>query len=267
MAVSGQLIQDAVDRLLPPPDAAPLCSLSDMDEDEADSGSQTDTSNEQERVERTLAASSQLIQDALDRLQAAPDAAPRQAYPDMDEDEATDEGENKPSDSDSEGPGGHEGDNSQGDVATSDSDPEEWNCSYSSDESSEASDTQGPSRLLTQAARALQPREQHMWEDERWETDPSSPPEPPRVRLPAPLPPSSDPDAMELDCGNCKAIPGKTTCMNCGGVMKPVPDIPGKKPRPRTPASAPFPPQSPSSPYLDSSFTSSSSSSLRNASA
>ena len=125
MAVSGQLIQDAVDRLLPPPDAAPLWSLSDMDEDKADSGSQTDASNEQERVERTLAASSQLIQDAVDRLQAAPDAAPRKAYPDMDENEAADEGENKSSDSDSERPGGHEGDNSQGDVVTSDSDPEE----------------------------------------------------------------------------------------------------------------------------------------------
>ncbi len=57
-------------------------------------------------------------------------------------------------------------------------------------------------------------------DDEGWEADHISHPRSRPTRMLAPLPPMSDPDAMEIGCGNCKAIPGTNVCLNCREVME-----------------------------------------------
>jgi hypothetical protein len=72
--MSGQLMQDALSRLLPPPDAAPKRDLPDVDEDE-DNEVAGNMSEEQDRVEQTLAMSSQHMREAMTGLLTPPDTA------------------------------------------------------------------------------------------------------------------------------------------------------------------------------------------------
>jgi hypothetical protein len=138
LAMSGQLMQDALEMILSPPATGPICTLSDEEEDEGDAAA-ADTDEEKSRVEGTLAMASLHMRDAMDRLLAPPDAAPQWTLSDLDEDEAPSEAGRNTSDSDTE---------------ERDSDKEEQE-DYEDHKATEEDDSQGPSRLLAQAAMAL----------------------------------------------------------------------------------------------------------------